>query len=823
MKKQLTLYAKQAVAMFLAVITFLNIPLYAYADVHTSSDSQYNEEPFYYDENGTKIYDSDIDWSQYRSEPDYSDILWTFEEYPETMMTNGEASTYVIGIDDAAVAVIVVACAACGYYIAKSDIPEFVSKGFEPWLRRNKGADVASMSMWQDVLSSKLATEFTKMTLLIKAIREYLDTLKIDSGAITVPINSSKWNVTSPLPDWNKNFADRYFPIENYYVSSDSSIKYITSAFALSSLNSIVAGYVNGKNSDGSYFVVLFTSLTSSSYIKLSEIYNTLTDGYWRSQQSNVRTGLTPDIPLDFIYSLTVPIFVNAEAYNSWKAFGTTGGLLNGNADDFLTINTANQWTDLQQNFFTKYAVSDVLKLPETQAEFDALIDSLSKVQTGADVITTLKPVWDITENTGGGDIVVVPSVAYSSLCYIISAIASYCGASLTDEQKNTFISSFYTSNIDGTSALVEEQAQEIIRNFVVINGGSQKPDDNNDNNKYKILKKLAVSVGAFLVSVGLVSDIPDFENEPSVSNNVQVVEKQDSGGSTSPDANIDLSGILNYLKQFLTILNNWSNPLALMDSLISKLGLSSLIDGIKTAINNVPKLISGELSLPELFGNVTDAIFSMPQQVADAIAKALGLEKALDNLGLSELFDNIIELLPGELVEGFALPDLFSSLGTIVGSIPLEISKIFGLVNGFSLNDWLNNILQSIQNLPSAFAEKFPSSGGSDNSGKEDGGDSGFRKFINALILLALILVVLLIFFLNCLRFIVLLFQIPASAELFNEDILAGMNFLRTTMLPVFNVSLYSLLMGAVYFVVFMSIIGAIRKKINHLRIPAN
>ena len=191
MKKQLTLYAKQAVAMFLAVITFLNIPLYAYADVHTSSDSQYNEEPFYYDENGTKIYDSDIDWSQYRSEPDYSDILWTFEEYPETMMTNGEASTYVIGIDDAAVAVIVVACAACGYYIAKSDIPEFVSKGFEPWLRRNKGADVASMSMWQDVLSSKLATEFTKMTLLIKAIREYLDTLKIDSGAITVPINSS--------------------------------------------------------------------------------------------------------------------------------------------------------------------------------------------------------------------------------------------------------------------------------------------------------------------------------------------------------------------------------------------------------------------------------------------------------------------------------------------------------------------------------------------------------------------------------------------------------------------------------------------------------
>lgn len=820
MKKQLMRYARQVISMFLAIVIFLNVPLYAYADVHTSSNAMYD----------------DVSEGEYMPDNILSRYEKSFEYCPLTPQEVLNPRSRIAIADDVVVFVLCCIAAACGLLLPKvaSTVSDFFTP-FDAWLRRTSGNVAAVMTAWNSVLNGKLGEKITGLKLIIPKFQEYMrsNVTGFGTGSTEISFNVGSGVLKDgpyALPVISESQLENYiFSFVAPYNSSEmidifnGSGRRVATVAALS-ISSTKRLNIHGFNSQDVY-----------SYYSDNRSFawrTTMGDGNYKYSDGIFApvSGLAYYFGSSYSFDDVVqyiancspyPVFLDTDYARSYVKYGTLDGLVSPDPD--FTITTQKAWSDLQQDFMNKYAYADVLTIPETQAEFEALYDALTKSVTGADVITTLKPVWDITENTGGGDIVVVPSVAYSSLCYIISAIASYCGTSLTDEQKNTFISSFYTSNIDGTSALVEEQAQEIIRNFVVINGGSQKPDDNNDNNKYKILKKLAVSVGAFLVSVGLVSDIPDFENEPSVSNNVQVVEKQDSGGSTSPDANIDLSGILNYLKQFLTILNNWSNPLALMDSLIFKLGLSSLIDGIKTAINNVPKLISGELSLPELFGNVTDAIFSMPQQVADAIAKALGLEKAFDNLGLSELFDNIIELLPDELVEGFALPDLFSSLGTIVGSIPLEISKIFGLVNGFSLNDWLNNILQSIQNLPSAFAEKFPSSGGSDSSGKDDGGDSGFRKFINALILLALILVVLLIFFLNCLRFIVLLFQIPASAELFNEDILAGMNFLKTTMLPVFNVSLYSLLMGAVYFVVFMSIIGAIRKKINHLRIPAN
>lgn len=90
----------------------------------------------------------------------------------------------------------------------------------------------------------------------------------------------------------------------------------------------------------------------------------------------------------------------------------------------------------------------------------------------------------------------------------------------------------------------------------------------------------------------------------------------------------------------------------------------------------------------------------------------------------------------------------------------------------------------------------------------------------MNALLMLAFILVILLIFFLNCLRFIVLLFAIPSNTDLFNEEVLLGLNYLKETQLPLFNLSIYHLLMGAVYFVLFMSIIATLRRKINHIRI---
>ena len=75
-------------------------------------------------------------------------------------------------------------------------------------------------------------------------------------------------------------------------------------------------------------------------------------------------------------------------------------------------------------------------------------------------------------------------------------------------------------------------------------------------------------------------------------------------------------------------------------------------------------------------------------------------------------------------------------------------------------------------------------------------------------------------ILFINCLRFIVLVFNIPASSVLIHEDMLRGIEYMKNLQLPVFGVSLYTLLLSCAYFVIFMTVIAAIRRKIDKMHI---
>ena len=664
----------------LADVTAPELPAGSAASMATASDAiEEDGEPFYYDEDGNKVYDSDIDWPQYRTEPDYSDILWTFEEYPETMMTNGEASTYVVGVDDAAlVAIFVAACAACGYYISRSDAVEMISKGFEPWLRRVKGASAEAMTVWQTLFALKPGSTFGGMRIFVRLVKEYLDTLKIDSGAITVPMNSSTWTVTSPLPDWNKNFGDQYFPIENSYVSLDSGITYITWAFSLSGINSLVGGYVDYKNNDGSYNVKLCTSLTSSFYLHYTKIYNTLTDGYWESTKSYTKSNYTPDIPLDFIYSLTVPVFANKAAYESWKEFGTTGGLLNGNADDFLTINTANQWTDLQQDFFNKYTCSDVLKLPETQAEFDALIDSLANVQTGADVITNLKPVWTITESSGGSS--VTPVVAYISLSYILDAIAAYAGVStLTAEQRNGFLADYFHASASGlTIDQLNTYAQTIVKGQVSITGTAE----DNDANTFVITSGLASSFLSYLLSIGLIDTIPEVKAGTQLKTNVKVEAKIDTGTTTPPGGTTDLTGVLGLLTSILSTLGGLPGLIA--SEIIKALASSAFATGVTLNLDTIRSSLS----------NIAQWDFA---DWTTALGAAVLL--ALKTFAIDFRLDGLVDVLDSIARWDFA--DWDTAIGSAIQAAltALGFDKVVGLADvlrGWDFADW-SSVFRSV------------------------------------------------------------------------------------------------------------------------------
>ncbi len=478
-----------------------------------------------------------------------------------------------------------------------------------------------------------------------------------------------------------------------------------------------------------------------------------------------------------------------------------------------------------------------------------------SALNPGAGLITD-------TGNTGSGSADAYSATKqYSRLFYVLRALADKYKISITSAQFNEFIASFYKKYINGTSAEAPDQSKEIMDKFVVINGG-KTPNDNNDDNKYNLKKRLVDGFFSFCITAGLITSAPDYSKDTSVKSNVSIDNSDDSstgggtnpgggtntGGNTSTGSSTDLSGVLEYLKNILSILgilNAWQNPLSLIDTLVSKLGLENIV----TAINNIGNNVASELGLDDLFDSLElptyfNDLFDILNswnfanmfsgQTNSLLAPLNNIEYGINtfwnqfienfnSIGFKDLLTNIsriIEDLPGKLVLGFASSELFSGIGTNIANMPLYLANLLGL-GTTTLPDLFNNVVESIKAIPGEIGKIIPPSSGNDNV--DDGesiNDSGFKNFLNLFMLTLLIIVLLIILFMNCLRFIVLVFNIPASTALMPADMLKGIEFMKNLQLPLFGVSLYSLLLSCAYFVIFMTIIMTIRRKIDKLHI---
>lgn len=478
-----------------------------------------------------------------------------------------------------------------------------------------------------------------------------------------------------------------------------------------------------------------------------------------------------------------------------------------------------------------------------------------SALNPGAGLITD-------TSNTGSGNTDAYSATKqYSRLFYVLRALADKYNISITSAQFNEFIASFYKKYINGTSAEAQDQSKEIMDKFVVINGG-KTPNDNNDDNKYNLKKRLVDGFFSFCITAGLITSAPDYSKDTSVKSNVSIDNSDDSstggstnpgggtntGGNTSTGSSTDLSGVLEYLKNILSILgvlNAWQNPLSLIDTLVSKLGLENIVSAINNIGDNVASALGlddlfDSLELPTYFNDLFDILNSwnfanmFSSQTNSLLASLNNIEHGIDtfwnqfiedfnSIGFKDLLTNIsriIEDLPGKLVLGFASSELFSGIGTNIANMPLYLANLLGL-GTTTLPDLFNNVVESIKAIPGEIGKIIPPSSGNDNvDGGENVNDSGFKNFLNLFMLTLLIIVLLIILFMNCLRFIVLVFNIPASTTLMPADMLKGIEYMKNLQLPLFGVSLYSLLLSCAYFVIFMTIIMTIRRKIDKLHI---
>ena len=834
--------SKQIFSFMLAFVVFIENPLTALASPTTNESfniskpvvdddspenfdpDTYTGEPFYFDENGNRVYDSEneelqesreqladqlnLENIEFESEkPDYSDIEWTFEDYPLTTMGDPEISTYIVGIDDAAYIVIGACMAAYGVYAGIKTIKKFASNTLEPWIRRKYGNNETKMKTWQDCLATKAGTTYVGMKVLSSMVGECLGSATWKGNEATF---ESSYMTDTTYAWFPASMKDRYIKSATWKAyDSDGKLLYQTQA-------DIIGNYPVGSYKKTAYlkyqgstantdFSMLQGILDNENKVQIESGTSFCVRYYYNRfyYDEDGETGYykwTESFPFERKFPASVAlnlglVFANQDALRSYLLYDTTGGLytVDGVTSPTETIQVKKTWIGLQENFSKNYTVSDSMTVPSTAEASDKFLSSIYASNNESEVISNISPYWKIDKI--GSSLSTVQ--AYSHLSYLLSAIATYAGTSVAQSQIDSFISEYYGNYVDGTSARKEEQSQDILAKFVVIQGGNNgSPDDNNkDKNKYKISKKLAEAFGVFLFGAGLISSALDFKNGTAISPTIEVV----SASTIEPNPTPNPGG-----------------------------SSSSGIDSSK---------------LTELLNKIIKSITALPDSIAES------LSEPINNIS------RLIELLPDKLVHGFISSDFLTGISSLVGSLPNAIADlmpgvlstslpnilqgVFGLTNGFSLPSVLSSIeaalasfpdalihpLKSIESVIDSLPDRFKDiidGNKTQNDKNETENDSGFTNFLNLFMIVLFIIVMLLILFINCLRFIVLVFNIPAFDGLLDENILRGINYLKEVNLPLLgdNLSLYNLLLSCAYFVIFLSVIAVIRKKIDKIHI---
>lgn len=255
--------SKQILSFMLAFVVFVENPLTALASPTTNesfniskpvvdNDSPenfdpdtYTGEPFYFDENGNRVYDSENEELQESrrqladqlnleniefepEQPDYSDIEWTFEDYPLTTMGDPEISSYIVGIDDAAYIVIGTCMAAYGVYAGIKTIKKFASNTLEPWIRRKYGNNETKMKTWQDCLATKAGTTYVGMKVLSSMVGECLGSATWKGNEATF---ESSYMTDTTYAWFPASMKDRYIKSATWKAyDSDGKLLYQTQA-----------------------------------------------------------------------------------------------------------------------------------------------------------------------------------------------------------------------------------------------------------------------------------------------------------------------------------------------------------------------------------------------------------------------------------------------------------------------------------------------------------------------------------------------------------------------------------------------------------------
>ncbi len=262
----------------------------------------------------------------------------------------------------------------------------------------------------------------------------------------------------------------------------------------------------------------------------------------------------------------------------------------------------------------------------------------------------------------------------------------------------------------------------------------------------------------------------------------------------------------------------NYSGILGLILSAINAIA-SGIWGFFSHPIENITNGITGIL---EMFPQVNALIQALPAAVYGFFQDPLGtISTGISNLyngvlRIIEIFPEQVQLvlgniasLPSAMLQVFADP--LGAIQSLLGALP----------SWANLQAYLDKILQALLDPVSALQPSDP--GGTDPGGGDDSGKHtpDLLSLLNGLILLIMILLMLLRIFLHCLQFIVGIFKIEASPGFLPDDMVLGLNYLKTLEITGIGMSVYDFMMGLIYIFMVFGVIKLLRGFAFHIHIP--
>lgn len=222
------------------------------------------------------------------------------------------------------------------------------------------------------------------------------------------------------------------------------------------------------------------------------------------------------------------------------------------------------------------------------------------------------------------------------------------------------------------------------------------------------------------------------------------------------------------------------------------------------------------------ILGLILSAIKAIASGIWDFFCDPMGaITTGLTNLyngvlRIIEIFPEQVQLvlgniasLPSAMLQVFADP--LGAIQSLLGALP----------SWANLQAYLDKILQALLDPVSALQPSDP--GGTDPGGGDEPGKHtpDLLSLLNGLILLIMILLMLLRIFLHCLQFIVGIFKIEASPGFLPDDMVLGLNYLKTLEITGIGMSVYDFMMGLIYIFMVFGVIKLLRGFAFHIHIP--